>query len=196
MQRHLETAVRAESPAMKAFEGILFLTLAVPSIAQAPSEDVIQLGDFGDIQLSLGQTKDSALHALREHFDVSAEDSNGQVAIFSPGALLQGAKDRVHFGWVSFRNGRVSSVTKLWDIHGLDTGVAVARAIRGAMSSFGKSGGNCSVKTFDNQQTDMEKTGVVVSCGRRQVQIFTNRWEFRTGSGEGVVVNEGLSNGQ
>jgi hypothetical protein len=179
---------------MKAIAGVLFLTLAAPSVAQAPSPESILIGDFGEVRLFLGESKDSALRGLREHFDISIEDpKDGQIAIFSLGSLSPEAKRGIHYGWVTFRNGKLSTVTKLWDIHGLDGGVAVARAIRGAMSSFGTSGRACSVVTFDNQEPSMEKSGVVVSCGKRQVQIFTNRWAFNTGSGEGVVINEVLS---
>lgn len=178
---------------MKVFMGVLFLVLAAPSLAQAPSQDSILIGDFGDVRLSLGQPKDFALRALREHFDVGVEDSEtGQVAIFSKGSLSPGAKAGVHYGWVSFHNGRLSSVTKLWDVNGPDRGVAVVRAIHGAIQLFGTSGRTCNVKSFEHQEPSMEKSGVVISCGQRQVQIFTNRWAFSTGSGEGVVVNEVL----
>jgi len=179
---------------MRAFVGVLFLVLAVPTVAQAPSPESILIGDIGEVRLFLGQSKESALRTLREHFDVGVEDDKtGQAAIFSQGSLSPGAKVGIHYGWVTFRSGKVSAVTKLWDIQGLDTGIAVVRAIRGAMSSFGKSGQACTVVPFDDQGPSMEKSGVVVSCGMRQVQVFVNRWAFKTGSGEGVVINEVLS---
>lgn len=172
---------------MRAFAGVLFFTLAVPSVAQAPSQDSILIGDFGDVRLSLGQSKDSTLRRLHESFDVG-DWEGGQFSILSK----QGATAGV-YGVISFKDGRLSSVTKFWNINGPDRGVAVVQAIRGAMSSFGPLGQECSVKTFNNQEPKMEKSGAVVSCGKRQVQIFTNRWAFSTGSGEGVVVNEVLS---
>ncbi len=45
---------------MKALAGVLFLTLAARSVAQAPSPESILIGDFGEVRLFLGESKDSA----------------------------------------------------------------------------------------------------------------------------------------
>lgn len=180
---------------MKAFLGVLFLTLALPGGAQAPSPESIFIGDFGEVQLFLGESKDSALRALREGFDVGSEDSKtGQVAVFSLGTLSPGAKVGHLYAWVTFHNGKMFAVTKPWPIHS-NTGVDVVRAIRGAVSSFGTPGRVCSVQSFDDHEPSAEKSGVVVFCGKRQVQIFTSAWRPVTGTREDVVVNEVLSSG-
>ncbi len=188
---------------MRAFLGVLFLTLAMPSGAQAPSPDSIFIGDFGSgVLLFLGEPKDTALRALREHFDV-VDSKGGEGFIVSKGSAsyftgpggTSGNKG-VAYGWIWFNNGRVSGVRKSWDINGPDQGVAVVRAIRGAMSSFGDSGHKCKVETVDRQEPGIEKTGVDVTCGKREIQVFINRWTFSTGSGEGVVVNEVLGSEQ
>ena len=178
---------------MKAFMGILFLILAAPSLAQAPSPDSISLGDFGpSVRLTLGMPKEAALRSLRESYGVTDLESGG-VSVHSKSNPDLRNLDLV-YGSVSFKEGRLSSVTKYWNINGPDRGVAVVRAIYGAMSSFGGSTRACSVETFDSQEPIMEKRGVAVSCGRRRVAIFTNRWAFSSGaSGESVVLNEVLS---
>lgn len=178
---------------MKRLVSLLAVALAAaPSVAQAPSPESISMGDFGEGRLFLGMLKDSAIRALRENFDVVDEQS-GELAIISKGSLEAG-KVGVQYGWVSFNNGRVDSVTKLWNISGPDRGAAVARAIRGAMGSFGSSAGMCSVKSFDHQEPSTEKSGVVVSCGHRQVQIVSVQLTSGTGSREDVSVNEVLGN--
>ncbi len=172
---------------------VTFLSLvlaAAPSVAQGPPPESILMGDFGEVRLYLGMPKDSALRALRENFDVVDEQS-GEVAIVSKGSLAAG-KVGVQYGWVSFNDRGIASVTKLWNVTGQDRGAAVARAIRGAMSSFGPSARLCSVKSFDHQEPSTEKSGVVVSCGHRQVQIVSIQLTSGTGSREDVSVNEVL----
>lgn len=172
---------------MKAFMGALFLILAAPSLAQAPSPNSIWIGELGTpVRLSLGMPKEAVLRILRQSYDATSTESGDSYTVSKSDAHL-------FYGSVSFKDGKLSSVSKDWDINGSDRGVAVVRAIYGAMSSFGESTRACNVKTFDNQEPTMEKRGVIISCGQRQVQIFTNRWAFKSGSGEGVVVNEVLS---
>lgn len=171
---------------MRAFVGALFLTLAVPGVTQFPSQESITIGDLGEARLFLGQPKDSVLRALRESFDVK-DSTAGQFGISAKN------NPELFYGWVSFKEGKLSSIKKTWKVNGPDRGVAVVRAIRGAMSSFGRFRQQCTVENFDNQEPTVEKSGVVVSCGKREVEVFTNRWTFSTGSGESVVINEVLS---
>jgi hypothetical protein len=173
---------------MKAFMGLLFLMLVAPSLAQAPSPNSIVIGDFGtSVRLTLGKPKEAALSSLRESYGV-IEGKTGNFGIVGKN------NEKLYYGSVSFREGRLFSVTKHREITGPDHGVAVARAIYGAMSSFGESTLPCHVTTFDNQyDPTLEKRGVEVSCGWKRVEIFTNRWASDTGSHEAVIVNEVLS---
>ena len=173
--------------AMKSLVALLFIVLAVPNAAQAPLQDAISIGPTGDVLLSLGQPKDSVLHALRERFQLD-EMANGAYEISSgKGCLWSDC-----YGAVSFKQGRLSSVTKDWQIVGPDRGVAVVQAIRGAMASFGTA---CSVQTFDHQEPNVERSGVAIVCGRRQVQIVDSKATFDAEPQEGVVVGEVLSSG-
>ncbi len=177
---------------MKPYVGVLALVFCVvPSLAQAPSSDSISIGDFGEVQLYLGMSKESALRILRENFDV-VDEAGGEDAILSKGSVAAG-KVGVEYGWVSFNGGSVASVTKVWGISGDDKG-AVVRAIRGAMASFGSSARGCNVTTFYHQEPTSEKTGVEVSCGRRHVQIVTIKLNSANGSREDIAVNEVLGN--
>jgi|SRR5271169_4816744 len=172
---------------MKTGVGLFVLLLALPSVAQAPPADSIWIGPDRYVLLSLGQPKDSVLRSLREHFDLAGEETN-EVYVSTAGCLLSECP-----GMVSFKQGRLSSVTKNWQIVGPDRDVAVVQAIRGAMSSFGTAGRTCSVQTFDHQEPNVERSGVAVACGKRQVQIIDSRATFGGNTQEGVVVREVLS---
>jgi hypothetical protein len=167
--------------------GILLLFLAVPSSAQAPSQNSISIGDFGtSVRLTLGMPKDAALRSLRRYYDLTAVEPESF-------AVQSKTNPDLMYADVAFKGDSLSDVTKYWDINGPDRGVSVVRAIYGAVSAFGGPTEACKVATFDRQEPTMEKRGVIVSCGRRKVSIFTNRWSFTAGSGEDAVVNEELT---
>jgi hypothetical protein len=175
---------------MRAFMAILFLTLAAPGLAQAPSSNSIWIGETTDgVLLSPGAAKDSVLRTLR---GASFYLKDGETS--EPLLLVKRDPTRV-YGTISFRAGRLSSITKYWWVTEPDQ-VAIVKAIYGAISSFGESGQSCNVSTFDDQQPTTEKKGVVVSCGRRQVHFFTSRWKEspKSESREDVVISEILSN--
>jgi hypothetical protein len=172
---------------MKSFVIVLFFVLVAPTLAQAPSPNSIALGDLGEsVHLALGTRKEVVLRTLRDSFRLS--DLEGESF-----AIHSKTNPNLGYGSVSFKDGKLSSVTKYWEIYGPDSGVAVIRAIYGAISSFGGSTRTCNVTTFDDQEPSTGKKGVVISCGSRQLQVFTNRWAFKTGSGEAAVVTEVLS---
>ena len=167
---------------MKLLLGLILVTFVATTPAQAPAPDSIV---FGNVWVSLGAQEQSVLRALREYYDVS--EVQDQFSI-----MLKGNKD-AYEGVVSFRDGRVSSITKNWNLFSQNTQEALARAVYGAFTKFGQSRAGCGVTTFDNQQPEMQKRGVAITCGQRTVEIFITRVVFGNRSVDLVVVNESLS---
>lgn len=170
---------------MRAYVAVLFIALAVPTSAQAPAPNSILVGR---VRLSLGAPKDSVLSTLRQYYDVS--DMGDRFAIRRRGDAT------AYEGFLSFRDGRVSSVTRNWNLFLPNTEEALAKSLYGAFHNFGESTRECSVRSFDNEMPDAEppseKKGVSVSCGPRTVEVFTNHMEFSERSTDLTVVNETL----
>jgi hypothetical protein len=169
---------------MRALIFVLLVALAVPASAQAPALDSILIGK---VRLWLGAPKEFVLGTLREVYNVSHRGTGSDDFFIQPKG---NSADASFEGFISFREGRLSSVTRPWNLVGSDPGDGVARAIYGAFTAFGKSAAVCSVSTFDNQEPTTEKKGVAVSCGQRRVEIFTSRTVVGSHSVEFPVVNE------
>jgi len=166
---------------MRLLLGLVLTTLVTPTQAQAAAPDSIV---FGNVRVSLGAPEQSVLRALREYYDVSEVQDQFSIT-------RRGDKD-AYEGFVSFRDGRVLSITKNWNLFLPNTQEALARAVYGAFTKFGQSPAGCSVATFDNEQPETQKRGVVITCGQRTVEIFTTRSVFGNRSVDVVVVNETL----
>jgi hypothetical protein len=171
---------------VKLFTCVLFFALGVPSSAQAPTSDSILIGK---VHMSLGATKSSVLSALQEDYSVLDQGTGSDdFFIKEKGRSADASFD----GFVSFREGKLSSVTKPWNLVGPNTGQALSRAIYGAFATFGKSTEQCNISRFDDQEPTMEKKGVAVSCGQRSVVIFTSHVVIGSKTVELAVVNEVL----
>jgi hypothetical protein len=169
---------------MRTFAIVLLFLIVVPATAQS-SAPSITLGEFPTVRLTLGTPKDAVMQVLKESFALS-DLATGGVAVDSATNKLRG------FGSVSFKNGKLSSVVKFWTIDEPDSGVAISRAIHGAISSFGDAGSSCSVETFDDNEPTVQKKGIMLHCGQKHLEVFTNHWSFGDKSGEGAVVTEVL----
>ena len=164
---------------MKTFVSILLVIVGVPALAQGPSVDSISIGDVTrQVRLALGTPKEAVLSSLREF---SVEETSGDFMV-----SLKNAPGSFPYAIISFKNGRLSSVSKSWCCWNDDSGVAVVRGIYGAISSFGGSARACTITSFDTPSPEMDKRGLDIVCGRREVQIFTNRWTYGSKSGEGA----------
>jgi len=134
---------------MKKIIGVLFLTVAVPVVTDVPPTDSTSIGLApNEGELSLGESRDSVLGVLREHFHLD-ELANGACEVSSSrGCLLSEC-----FGAASFKQGRLVSVTKQWEITGPDRGVAVAttRTKNSATLCLRFKGGGISIESLQRR---------------------------------------------
>ena len=177
--------LRLRGIVMRALICVLLVALAIPASAQAPAPNSISIGK---VRLLLGAPKESVLGSLRKDYDVW---ELGDHFVIGPKGHSHSVDASVE-GFVSFRDDRLSSVTRPWNLRGSDTGNALVGAILGAFTTFGESATACSVSTFDNQEPTIEKKGVAVSCGQKSVVIFTSRVVFGSKSVDMPLVNEVL----
>ena len=167
--------------------GVLFLALAAPCVAQAPSPDSISFGKYGTTTLYLGQTKDATLRSLRWDSDVT--ESN------FPGTFMVTAKNdpKTLYGSVVFgKDDRLVDVWKIWTVNVPDRGVDVVQTILRAMSVFGNSTDACSIDARNLKAPETEFNAVIVNCGKHHVSIGTTRWLTDGSWHEAVDIDESL----
>jgi hypothetical protein len=165
--------------------GVLFLAVAAPCVAQAPSPDSISFGKYGTTTLHLGQTKDATLRSLR--WDSDLTESNGAFIVTAKG------DPKTLYGTLHFdKDDRLMGVWRNWTVSMPDSGVDVAQTILRAMSTFGKSAEECSVDTRDINGPEMESKAVIVNCGKHHVSIGTTRWLTDGSWHEAVDISESL----
>jgi len=168
---------------------IVFISLVACTIfsaqAQAPSGNSILIGDA---RLRLGMSQESVIRALQSSYEISTVGNDGDFTFRARGR----AHDASPEGYLSFRAGKLTEATKLWNGDEPNTADALSHAIYGAASSFTDPMAPCSIATFKSQKPNEEKRGVTLSCGDQHVDIFTSGVSVNGTWHEVAIVNESL----
>ena len=92
---------------------------------------------------------------------------------------VENAKPKDVLATVSFKDGRLGWVYKIWTI-GPKSDVSVAAAVHGAVNSLLNSGAKtCEISKGEELRPDLESREAVIRCGRREISISITRDPLR-----------------
>jgi len=161
----------------------LSLLVGLPVLAQNDS-DQISLG----VPLKLGMDQKQVLADVGKHYGVKALSDPGQFVVFTA-PKEEGAKPKWE-GMLTFKNGKLTSVERLWAYENDENSVALTKSLIGVMTNFVKNGkSTCIVQTQLSDSLDAQGETVFVSCGRRMLKISVAKVE---GYKEDASVSETL----
>lgn len=181
------------------FHSVSLLRAQTGKDTRAATNTSIAVGPPGrPVSLRIGSPQDAVLTALNECCDLQQE-SDGDFAV--EGKNSQPGGPIKFYATVAFKDAKLASVSKMWCCVGgpgeepQNSDVDAVRAIYGAFLSMSNGEPEaCLAETINNSvypgtPSEIEKRGLVLSCGQRTLAIFTNHWRS-AGGGEGAVVNE------
>ena len=161
----------------------LWLLVGLPLGAQNDS-DQISLG----VPLKLGMEQKQVLAEVGKHYGVKSLSDPSQFVVFTA-PKEEGAKPKWE-GMLTFKNGKLSSVERLWAYESDENSVALTKSLIGVLTNFVKTGkSSCIVQTQLSDSLDAQGETVFVSCGRRMLKISVAKVE---GYKEDASVSESL----
>jgi hypothetical protein len=131
---------------------------------QMPQDSI----DIGGVPLKLGMPQGVVLQQLGGPFDL--QESAGKSS--TSWLVTQKAHPRAAVASVSFKEQKLTFVSKIWTVNEPDTEAALGNALFGAVSSFeqeGKTG--CTIKTGQSQGPTVERKTIFIICGQKHLQI-------------------------
>jgi hypothetical protein len=147
--------------------GLVVFVLAVGVVTVTRGQVSQDSIDIGAVSLQLGMAEDVVLHQLGLTFDLQ-EPASGSWIITEKGHPIAAV------GSVSFKAGKLTAVYKNWTVNGRtpNTEAAFADALFGAVGSFEREGRTgCTVETGHSQDPTAENKVVLITCGRKYLQV-------------------------
>ncbi len=149
---------------------LMIVLAGIPLLAQN-NADQIELG----ANLKLGMPQPQALAEVGKHYEVKAMEDKSQFVVFSKPA--QGEKPKWE-GMLSFKEGKLVGVERLWAYDDDERSVALAKSLFGALTSIVRSGvSTCRVEDQISDAPDAQGETVYLNCGKRSIKISVAKVE-------------------
>lgn len=143
---------------------MLLLLCAWPLWAQKNSEQ-IELG----ANLKLGMAQKDALAEVGKHYLAKPMEDASHFVVFAKPA--EGEKPKWE-GILTFKDGKLAGVERLWAYDDNESSVALAKALFGALTSVVRSGkSTCVVEDQVSDAPDAQGETVYLNCGKRSIKI-------------------------
>ncbi len=145
---------------------LLFLTVGSETPGQSP-QDSIQVGGT---TLRLGIAQSSVLQQLREYYALQGNEKNS--ANSSEWRVVSKNQQQIAYARIYFKDEKLATVLKYWDVDRPDTEVGFANALFGAVSSFEREGRTyCTIQTGQGQSPGNEIKTVFIACGQKYLRM-------------------------
>lgn len=149
---------------------------------QMPQDSV----GIGGVRLKLGMPQGVVLQQLGDSFDLQKAAGKSSTNWL----VTQKGHPQAAVASVSFKEQKLTFVSKIWTVNEPNTEAGLGNALFGAVTSFeqeGKTG--CTIKTGQSQEPAMERKTIFIICGQKHLQIDM----FRIGQqGETASISEVL----
>ena len=164
--------------------GLLVLCLLTGTSLLAQNDpDQLTLG----VPLKLGMAQQHVLAEVGKHFGVKALSDPRQFVVFTQSGENEKPKWE---GILTFKNGKLASVERLWAYENDDNSVALTKSLGGLLTNFVKTGkSTCVVQTLLSDSLEAQGETVFLTCGRRTLKISVAKVE---GYKEDASVSETL----
>ncbi len=163
---------------------LLFCWVMGISLWAQNDPDQISLG----VPLRLGMAQTHVLTEIGKHYSVKPLSDPTQFVVFTP--PKDGSDKPKWEGMLTFKDGKLASVERLWAYQNDDDSVALAKSLVSVLSSFVKTGkSTCVVQTLLSDSLDAQGETVFLTCGKRTVKISVAKVE---GYKEDASVSETL----